>query len=152
MKNINAIVIYTLGLIIFGIIYKSSPHLNINKYIMMSVIFILCINMYFSYHSEIKDHKTEISIYEYVERNAATIVTISLALSIYIATTNKANKYVMNNLIFGFLMALMPLILVWMPTDTGVGIRVLRDIKTNFLIIGIGFVANVMIELLKTNN
>lgn len=143
------IMIYVIGMI-FTIIQfyfinkKFSNNFILILIIVIGVIFILGLNLYFSIRDPLQNYDTELDLYEYVEQNGRVLLTTSLANAVFINVLIQ-NQMNSKNLILGIIPSIMAFIyasliltIVWMPKSDSKYIRLLRDVKTTFLINSIG--------------
>jgi hypothetical protein len=119
------------------------------------VIIVLGLNGYFSYKDSLKSFDIEIAQYSYVEENARVLLTASLAIAIFfqylgldkIEISANIKKSIEFPIIMAFIFSCLIITLIWMPTHSGLYIRILRDIKTIFLILSI---ASVILSMINT--
>jgi hypothetical protein len=142
-KNYSSIVIYFLGSLLT--VYLT---LKFNKLIKKDkkkeLLFIACIcliifgiNTYTSYYDPVKDFRTEANEYQYVELNARVLLTSALAVGVFyrFMGIKKEDQYAIKlPIILSFIFSSLVLVLIWMPKVSGKYIRMLRDVKTVFLI------------------
>lgn len=144
----QSIFIYLIG-ILFSIIYFYKLYTIYNKQstilliILSFVIIILIANCYFSYKDSLKNFDQELNQYSYVEQNARVLLTASLAFVLFfnymgLSKVQKDVKMAIEiPVVMSFIFSSLILILIWMPKDSGLYIRILRDIKTIFLTLAI---------------
>lgn len=150
------ILIYSVGIILYGILLY---YLILRKYISFPIfiialgtILVLILNMVFSSSNTNQTYDTELSIYEYVEKNASTIAIVAIAIVLLITLYDKEERdnfkveLFTKIIIVSFIFAVSILIIVWVPFGNGNYLRYLRDVKTclltfslSFLIIGMIF-------------
>lgn len=117
------------------IIYEIEAKLLL--FVLFKTLFVLILNCYLSYIDPIISLSKEIEQYSNVENNARVLLTASLAIAMFFKFTGikkKSTKYkIMIPVIMSFIFSSLILTLIWMPKETGMYIRILRDIKTVFL-------------------
>ncbi len=142
-RNYSSIVIYFLGSLLT--IYLASLFNKLIKknkkkellFISCLILIIFGINTYTSYYDPIKDFHTEANEYQYVELNARVLLTSALAVGVFyrFMGIKKDDQYAIKlPIILSFIFSSLVLILIWMPKVSGKYIRMLRDVKTVFLI------------------
>jgi hypothetical protein len=103
----------------------------------------LIANSYFSYKDSLKNFDQELNQYSYVEQNARVLLTASLAFVLFfnymgLSKVQKDIKMAIEiPVVMSFIFSSLILILIWMPKNNGLYIRILRDIKTIFLTLSI---------------
>ena len=142
-KNYSSIVIYFLGsLLTVYLTLKFNKLIKKDKkkellFIAGICLIIFGINTYTSYYDPVKDFRTEANEYQYVELNARVLLTSALAVGVFyrFMGIKKDDQYAIKlPIILSFIFSSLVLVLIWMPKVSGKYIRMLRDVKTVFLI------------------
>ena len=142
-RNYSSIVIYFLGsLLTVYLTLKFNKLIKKDKkkellFIAFICLIIFGINTYTSYNDPIKDFRTEANEYQYVELNARVLLTSALAVGVFyiFMGIKKEDQYAIKlPIILSFIFSSLVLVLIWMPKVSGKYIRMLRDVKTVFLI------------------
>lgn len=155
--------VYIVGCIIVMlysyIIYKfKASNIYILFVISTFTIILLLSNAYFSSNDPIIAHKDEVELYSYVELNGRTLVTAALGIGVFFWILNDKlpkNKKIHSGYLLpvlqSFIFSCLILTVIWMPQTTGKHIRILRDIKTIFLISSISnliiAMSNIVIDI-----
>ena len=156
-RNYSSIVIYFLGslltiylALIFNKIIKKDKKKELN-FIAFLCLVIFGINAYTSFTDPIKDFSAEANEYQYVEENARVLLTSALAVGVFyrFMGIKKNDQYAIKlPIILSFIFSSLVLVLIWMPKVSGDYIRMLRDVKTVFLIDSIYCMIVSMINIL----
>jgi len=130
-----------------------------NEYLFASIslciIVVLCLNLYFSLKDPLQDYSNEVNLYEYVEQNGRVLLTTALAnglfINVIIQNHIRGSEIIMAVIptILAFVYAALILTIVWMPKSNSIYIRLLRDVKTVFLINSIGLLVFSMLYFIN---
>ena len=127
-------------LVVYG--YAIGFKTKFSKFLAIILVLILVVNMYLSGIDSIDAYEREIELYSYVEQNARAFLPFGIALAaLIIATSSKGNsalksEYFMMPILVATTAFVLVLTIVWVPKDSGLPIRLLRDIKTSLLTLG----------------
>lgn len=105
------------------------------------LLVILIINMFMSGLDSIDPYEIELALYDYVESNAQAFLPFGIALAALVIASHKKEEILRDkNFLFPLLLAtacfVFVLTILWMPKDSGLPIRVWRDVKTAVLTLG----------------
>lgn len=132
---IMIIIVMTAYTLVIGFGNKFTMTLGIILFI------ILVLNMILSGIDSIDSYETELELYNYVESNAQAFLPFGIALAALIVASDKhkeilTNKAFLSSLLMATTCFVLVLTIVWMPKESGLPIRLWRDIKTCLLALG----------------
>lgn len=140
------LVVYVVWIIMIAII-MSAYYLVIGIGSKFSIILgiillvVLISNMMLSGVDSVDPYEVELSLYNYVESNAQSFLPFGIALAALVIASKKQSEILQNkNFLKPLLMAtccfVFVLTIIWMPKDSGLPIRLWRDVKTGVLTLG----------------
>lgn len=102
---------------------------------------ILIVNMFLSAVDSYDSFELELDDYSYVESNARAFLPFGVALAALVVAANRNSDFILSPKFMGALLLatccfVLVLTIIWMPKDSGRGIRFYRDIKTAILALG----------------
>lgn len=106
------------------------------------MVIILISNMFFSAVDRIDSYAIEARIYADVEQNARAFLPFGIALAALVLATGNKKKTIINNknflypLLISTACFVFVLTIIWVPKESGVPTRIMRDIKTVLIILG----------------
>jgi hypothetical protein len=143
-KNL-AILIYTIGLILWFFVWKGLvgyKWLKIERLMYLPFlggVFAFVVNIILAYYAAIPEYGVEIGIYGFVESNAKTIATFTLGIAVFVVVTFNKEVNILDQeesrqfltLVFSsFLMSVVGVLpLYWVPQNFG-WLTTLRHLKT----------------------
>lgn len=139
--------IYAAGMVVYIFIFYFLVYRYFKKWTVFVVgiltLLVLYANLYYSTFNALQSYSDELNVYSYVETNARTIATISLAIvllsQLYKERDEKKTEVFINLIITAFVFSILILLIIWAPINDPFFIRILRDIKTVFLTYSISF-------------
>ncbi len=107
----------------------------------VSLLFVMVANMFLSGVDSYNSYELELADYAYVEQNARSFLPFGIALAALVIAANRKEDVLTSEKFMGPLLLatccfVFVLTNIWMPRDSGRGIRFYRDIKSAILALG----------------